>query len=380
MCFTKKNFYAILLFMAKRNKKSKTNNKKRGKKSFWKTLLVILLVVLVAFAAIKIYEKYTGKDVSVGIIGGEDGPTLVITETEKEEVPVDTEIVEDTKPLPSTSGNSNVDELDKGHEENSPLFFGNPTDAISDVNDETNYLMVKDNYTMSYNNETLCPNWGGWHLDKNDIGDAPRSNKFVADKELPEGWHNVTKADYQYSEYGFDRGHICPSADRTYSQEANDETFLMTNMVPQSPDNNRIVWVALEKYQREIVDNGNEVYIFAGPAGTGGEGDKGFFDYILLEGKGENKEDLKINVPAYTWKVLMVLPESEDDLSRVTEDTQVISVCVPNKKGINSDLSWMKYLCSVDDIEKLTGYDFFEMLDDSIEDVIESRVLTPSDF
>ena len=136
----------------------------------------------------------------------------------------------------------------------------------------------------------------------------------------------------------------------------------------------------MEKYQREIVEQGNEVYIFAGPAGTGGEGEEGFFDYILLEGKGEDGSDLKINVPAYTWKVLLVLPEGEDDLNRVDENTDIISVCVPNKKGINSELSWMKYLCSVDDIEKLTGYDFFEVLDDSIEDVLEQKVMSPSDF
>ena len=380
--------------MAKKTtrKKSQTTRSKRGsskrktkKGSFWKKLLILLIIVGLAFLGIKIYEKITGNDINIGIIGGEDGPTVVVTETEKEQVPVDTqsqtEKKEEAKPsLEKVSGNANVDDLDLGHDENSPLFFGNPTDAIEDVGTDTNYLMVKNNYTMSYNNKTLCPNWVGWHLDMDDIGDAPRSNKFVADKALPDSWHSVTKADYQYSDYGFDRGHICPSADRTATQEANDETFLMTNMVPQSPDNNRIVWVALEKYQREIVEKGNEVYIFAGPAGTGGEGEEGFFDYILLKGKGDDGSDLKINVPAYTWKVLLVLPEGDEDLNRVTEDTEVIAVCVPNKKGINSDLSWMKYLCSVDDIEKLTGYDFFEVLEDSIEDVLEQKVMSPSDF
>ena len=368
----------------------------------WKVLLSILIIAALAFAAIKIYEKYTNTDVSVGIIYGDDGPTAVFEVTDKAPAPVDT--VDESQAdaskggveeepaagagkvdgtdgvATSTSGNANITKADLGHEENSPLFFGNPSDAAEDVAMESNYLMVKNNYTMSYNNNTLCPNWVAWHLDGNDIGEAPRSNKFVADKSLPDGWHGVTKADYQYSAYGFDRGHICPSADRTYSQEANDETFLMTNMVPQSPDNNRIVWVALEKYQREIVDSGNEVYIIAGPAGTGGTGDRGYFDYILLEGAGANGEDLKINVPAYTWKVLLVLPEGTDDFSRVTEDSQVFAVCVPNGKGINSDLSWKKYLCSVNDIEKLTGYDFFETLEDGLEEKLESSVASADSF
>ena len=369
--------------MAKKSN-SNSKNKKGSKKSFWKTLLIILLIIAAAFIGIKLYEKYTNKDVSIGIIGGADGPTVVITTEEKSPVPVETE-TEDivtsleaenpvTQEEKTLSANSNVSEFDLGHEEETPLYFGNPTDAQSDTSLETNYLMEKVNYTMSYNNDTLCPNWVGWHLDKDDIGDAPRSNKFVADKALPEGWHGVTKAEYQFNKYGFDRGHICPSADRTYSQDANNETFLMTNMVPQAPDNNRVVWVALEKYQREIVDNGNEVYIFAGPAGTGGEGAKGYFDYISI--KADDGSELKINVPAYTWKILLILPEGQDDLSRVTEDTEVISVCVPNKNGINSDLSWKKYLCSVDDIEELTGYDFFEILDDNLEEKLESSVIS----
>ena len=272
------------------------------------------------------------------------------------------------------SGNSNVSDCDLGYAEDDPLFFGNPSDAYFNVSLEDNYLMEKENYTMSYNNSTLSANWVAWHLDGDDIGDAPRSNKFVADKDLPDNWHHVTKGDYQFNAYGFDRGHLCPSADRTYSADANNETFLMSNMVPQSSDNNRVVWVALEKYQREIVDNGNELYIFAGPAGTGGEGDRGYFDYIPVVA--DDGSELKINVPAYTWKIILAIPAGGDDLSRINEDATVIAVCVPNKKGINSDLSWKKYLCSVDDIENLTGFDFFELLEDDIEETLESRVIS----
>ena len=402
-------FFIIIPFMARKtstNKsrtksKSKSRNRKSNKKINFKgviiALSVIMLLAFLGFAGYKVYKKYVQKNTvqnEISVVGGADEPTGVCVsekntdetkvETsnnikdsiEKENLPVETALDSQTDKKAETDGGENrpAKNQEGFGEENSSLFFGNPSDAVKDIALETNYLIEKENYTMSYNNETLCPNWVSWHLDNDDMGDAPRSNKFAPDKELPEEWHAVTKSDYQYNAYGFDRGHVCPSADRTYSKEANKETFLMTNMVPQSPENNRVVWVALEKYQREIVDAGKEVYIFAGPAGTGGIGDRGYFDYILLNGAGPDCSDLKINVPAYTWKILLVIPQGENDWERIDENTQVISVCIPNKKGINSDLSWKKYLCSVDDIERLTGYDFFELLDDSIEEKLESSV------
>ncbi len=140
-------------------------------------------------------------------------------------------------------------EYDYGYDENNPLFFGNPSDAYCELESAENYLLEKTQFVISYNASTLCPNWVGWHLSASDLGDSGRSNKFVADKQLPPEFYGVTQADYKFSMYGFDRGHICPSADRTATVEDNKITFLMTNMVPQAPDNNRIVWVALENYE-----------------------------------------------------------------------------------------------------------------------------------
>ena len=72
--------------------------------------------------------------------------------------------------------------------ENDPLHFGNPTDALADPSSPNNYLMIKPQFSLSYNKDTFTANWVAWHLCKNDIGDADRSNKFVADKELPQDW------------------------------------------------------------------------------------------------------------------------------------------------------------------------------------------------
>lgn len=264
--------------------------------------------------------------------------------------------------------------FDDGHAENTPLYFGNPSDAQPLPEATENYLMEKDQYTLSYNSSTLNPNWVAWHLAASDLGSADRSDNFRPDSDLPDGWYQVRKNDYKFPAYGFDRGHICPSADRTATKEDNSVTFLMTNMVPQAPDNNRIVWVALEKFERELVLDGKEAYIFAGPYGRGGTGDKGYFEEIPVTAK--DGTEFAITVPAYTWKILLLLPEGEDDLNRITADTQVIAVCVPNEKGCGKNGSWQQYICSIDYIEEITGYDFLELLPDDLEEEIESSVFS----
>ena len=262
------------------------------------------------------------------------------------------------------------------YEENTPLFWGNPSDAVCEVSSAENYLMEKPQFTISYNNENLNPNWVAWHLSASDLGEADRSDSFRPDTELPEGWYAVRKNDYKFTYYGFDRGHICPSADRTATKEDNNMTFLMTNMVPQAPDNNRIVWVALEKFEREQVLQGKEAYIFAGPFGRGGTGDKGYFEEIPVLLK--NGTELSITVPSHTWKIILLMPEGENDFERVVSEGayEVIAVNVPNEKGCAKNGSWQQYICSINDIEELTGYDFFELLPDEIEEQIESSVVS----
>lgn len=275
-----------------------------------------------------------------------------------------------------TSGFAKPCNLDYGHAEDTPLYFGNPTDATDgnlttdleldatddyplDINaqNDDNYLMQKKHYTLSYNRSKLIPNWVGWHLCASDLGEADRSNKFAADKSLPQGWYAVKKNDYQYSAYGYDRGHVCPSADRTASREANEETFLMTNMIPQAPDCNRIVWKQLEDYERELAQQGLELYIFAGPAQCGAVGERGYFENIAIA-------PLAISVPKYCWKVILSFPEGENDLERIKENpdlVQLICVCMPNEQGVQKQGGWQQFECTLEEVEELAGVELFEL-------------------
>ncbi len=241
------------------------------------------------------------------------------------------------------------------------LLLGNPSSATADLSNADNFLMVKPQYTLSYNRSKGIPNWVSWYIDKSWLGKVDRQNDFQPDKSLPAGWPRVKPTDYAGS--GFDKGHVCPSADRQNTVANNSATFLMTNMVPQSPDNNRGPWEKLEAHGREMVGEGHELYIIAGTYGVGGEGSTGKMDKL----KG------KVTVPAHTWKVIVVLPNGEDDLSRINAKTRVISISVPNVQGIKSE-SWTKFKTSVDAIEEATGYDLLSNVPKAVQDVLEKKV------
>jgi endonuclease G, mitochondrial len=244
------------------------------------------------------------------------------------------------------------------------LTMGNPSNAVTNANQPTNYLLDKTQYAVSYNRDLGRPNWVSWHLDSSWIGSTPRQDDFRSDTTLPSGWYQVQATDYSGS--GFDRGHHCPSGDRTNTVASNSATFLMTNMMPQSPDNNQGPWEVLESYCRTLVSQGNELYIIGGGSGSGGTGSNGGTTFTVAGGH--------VGVPSQTWKVIIVLPSaSGNDVARVTTSIRTIAVIMPNTQGIRTN-DWKSYRVSVDQVEALTGYDFFSSVPISIQSVIEARV------
>ncbi|HEX3558835.1 MAG TPA: DNA/RNA non-specific endonuclease [Pyrinomonadaceae bacterium] len=243
------------------------------------------------------------------------------------------------------------------------LTMGNPSNATADVNQPSNYLLDKPQYAVSYNRDKGRPNWVSWHLDSTWLGSTARQDDFRNDTTLPAGWYQVQGTDYTGS--GFDRGHHCPSGDRTSTVADNSATFLMSNMMPQAPDNNQGPWEALESYCRTLVSSGDELYIIAGGSGSGGTGSNGGTTTTIASGH--------VAVPSQTWKVIMVLPVGTNDVSRVTTSTRTIAVILPNTQGIRAN-DWRSYRVSVDQVEALTGYDFFSNVPVSIQNVIEATV------
>ena len=245
------------------------------------------------------------------------------------------------------------------------LALGNPSGATSDPNNTGNYLLVHPEYAVGYHAGRGTPLWVSWHLGRANLGQAPRQNDFRPDPALPRQFYQVTPQSYARS--GFDKGHNCPSGDRTADLDANAATFLMTNMVPQAPHNNQQTWAHLEEYGRSQIQRGQEIYVVMGSYGRGGTGKNGY---------AETLDEGRITVPARIWKVMVILPEGDNDFQRLAAggpDVRVLAVDTPNDDNTVSP-DWRQYLTSVDKIEAATGLDLLSALPPAVQARLQALV------
>jgi endonuclease G len=225
------------------------------------------------------------------------------------------------------------------------LALGSPSGAAPSPTSPQDYLIVRPQYALSYSRDRGIPNWVSWHLQQSDLGPVERfRGPFITDTSLPGGWPRVAHGDYTGS--GYDRGHMVPSADRTASDADNQATFIMTNVMPQAPAVNRGAWERLESHARDLVAQGNELYIVAGGYGSQGE---------LADGA--------LTIPSALWKIIVALPEAGgDDAARVTADTTVIAVWMPNTDDLEGS-PWEDSATTVRCIEERTGLTFLGAVD-----------------
>lgn len=245
------------------------------------------------------------------------------------------------------------------------LLLGNPSSADDNPSNTANYLLLKEQYVASYNSARGIPNWTAWHVDKNDLGTAQRQDDFRPDGTLPTGFYQVRPTDYTSAD-GFDRGHMCPSADRTSSVLNNSATFLMTNITPQAPELNRGLWEELEAFCREQVYAGNEVYIYSGGYGSGGQGSAGRFTSIAGG---------KVTVPARYFKIILILPNGSDDINRINENTTVLAVDVPNEQAV-SVKNWDDYITTAATVEQASSLIFWTKLPDVVRTKLRVKKYT----
>ncbi len=115
---------------------------------------------------------------------------------------------------------------------------------------------------------------------------------------------------------------------------------------------------------RLVTQQGKEVYIICGSYGTGAIGNNGAANSI---------HDSRINVPAYLWKIAVVLPNGSSDLSRI-DNNRVIAVIMPNRNDVGISTSWKTFRVSVDEIEIATGYNLLSNLPDAVQTAVEAVV------
>lgn len=204
-------------------------------------------------------------------------------------------------------------------------------------------ILKRTGYVASYNKTTLLPNWVAWHLTaERTEGSAKRSGvDFAEDTEVPE----PRATDWDYYNSGYDRGHMCPAADNKWSKKAMEESFLFTNMCPQNGNLNRGDWNEMEMACRKWAKKYGDLYIVCGP--------------ILYKGKHKTIGKNKVVVPEAFFKVVLC----------TGDNPQAIGFIYKNTSGNRPKDS---YVNTVDEVERITGIDFFPSLPDDVEKNVEA--------
>jgi endonuclease G, mitochondrial len=244
------------------------------------------------------------------------------------------------------------------HGQSVELVLGDPSPtAVNSLRESAaeplqNLLAAHAGYVLSFNPNRREADWVTWHVQKSDLGKQDRANTFRADEAIP-GPYRIGSGTFGST---YDRGHMCPSGDRTNTFEANTETFLMSNMEPQHKDLNRQTWRLLEEYIRSIVNTGMEAYVYAGCAG------------------GSTRLSNGMTIPSHCWKVVLFLKQGAKDLSRITRQTSVLAVDMPND-GSTKGKKWTNYQTTAQAIENLTGLRFFRNVSDSVSDSLRKKIM-----
>ena len=198
-------------------------------------------------------------------------------------------------------------------------------------------------YTVSYNTKWLIPNWVAYELtDEEVVGEISRADKFVPDPDVT-GTCSTTD-DYKNS--GFDRGHMAPAGDMKWDATAMDESFYTTNICPQNHNLNAGDWKELEEQVRDWAIKNEKVYVVCGP---------------IMKQKYETIGQNNVAVPDSFYKVVLMYKNG---------NWRALGFVFANKAG-NKPLD--TYAKSVDEVEKITSFDFFSALPDEIENEIEKN-------
>lgn len=204
-------------------------------------------------------------------------------------------------------------------------------------------ILRRKGYTASYNPATRLPNWVAWHLTAaHTDGKAKRKDHaFHEDTDVPEPRVDT----YDYMRSGYDRGHMCPAGDNKWDALAMEQSFLMTNICPQDHRLNIGDWNNLETQCRQWAKEFGGIYIVCGP--------------ILYKGKHKTIGKNKVVVPEAFFKVIL----------RMGKTPQAIGFIYRNNDKRHP---WGDYVNSVDEVERITGFDFFPTLPDKVEQKVES--------
>lgn len=203
-------------------------------------------------------------------------------------------------------------------------------------------ILTRKGYTVSYNVDNKIPNWVAWHLTSEHAdGEYKRTGGYLEDTEVPKP--RSTKKDYDSMKWS--HGHMCPAADNKWDKKAMKESNLLTNICPQDRSLNSGLWNKIEQDCRRWAKKFGDVYIVCGP--------------VLLNREHETIGENKIVVPEAFFKVILCL----------NPKPKAIGFIIRNNEGKKKR---DQYINTIDEVERITGIDFFPALPDDIEIKVEA--------
>lgn len=224
---------------------------------------------------------------------------------------------------------------DESGSDNLVLGIPGPADTIID----------RPGYALGYIELHEQPAWVIYRLTADEVTTkvASRSDDFKEDPDIPSG--SATLTDYKHS--GYDRGHLAPAGDMSYSVQTMSDSFYMSNMSPQKPNFNRQIWKKLESTVRKFAITEKDVYIVTGP--------------ILPKTKTLTIGSNAVTVPDAFYKVVY----------DQTHPQKMIAFIVPNE---GSSAPLQSFVVTVDMVEAETGLNFFPLLPQPLQEELESSI------
>lgn len=213
---------------------------------------------------------------------------------------------------------------------------------------DTNDIISHTGYSFLFNDKHKQSHWIAYHLTSKETEKSfERGDRFLPDPKVKSGTAN--DADYKGS--GYDRGHLAPAADMSWSEITMKESFFYSNMSPQKPSFNRGIWKKLEELVRNWASQNEEIYIVTGGVLTDSLPSIGFN---------------KVSIPKYYYKVILDYKEPS---------IKGIGFIMPNEASKDSLQS---FAVTIDSVERFTGINFFHKLPDNQESVIEKTLYIKS--
>jgi len=221
---------------------------------------------------------------------------------------------------------------------NSHLRYGAPGSS--------DQLLCREGYALGYNYSRKSADWVAYRLtpEIHDSANVDRQDDYRTDEEVPVAYRTSND---DYSDSGYDRGHLVSSASLDANVQMNSETFLLTNISPQDPGMNRAGWLGLENLERQWATEREEIFVYVGAVFSGGS------KAIIGDG---------LNVPTHFYKVLFDPANGE-----------ATAYLFPNDPVASSEISGLR--TTVDTIELISGQNFLKHLEDGLEEAIEANSL-----